>query len=154
MGAARGPATTTAMQHDSSTWPGDGAPERVPPPPNAPRASAVRLHDTLAQLATSMAAAAPPPPRHAPSPRDQARSLLGDVTGRRAPDGPTARREAREAVTEFAARLRADGEPPERVLVVIKAAVRDATPGVLDAMQLHALTDDVVRWSIEAYYAP
>lgn len=50
-------------------------------------------------------------------------------------------------------RLRADGVSPEGMLVLVKAALRDSTPpgiGALEARQ--ALTADVVRWSVEAYY--
>jgi hypothetical protein len=114
-------------------------------------APAAALHETLARLATAIASTRERQ-RRGPLFRDRAQPILGAVTHRRQ-DGAIPKGEARAAVDAFAARLRADGVPPERMLVLVKAAVRDSAPGVLDQAQLHALTEDVVRWSIEAYYA-
>jgi len=145
------------MHEEPTSQAGDAAvPERGGPPRPAP-VSVAELHDALARLATTIAAAGGPAPRSSAVLRARARSLLeGEAppapSGRR--DGPAARRDARAAVTTFAEQLRTDGAPPERMLVVLKAAVRDSAPGMLDPHQLHALTEDVVRWSIEAFYAP
>jgi hypothetical protein len=135
----------------------DAEPERGGPPPRPTPVSVAELHDALARLATTIAAAGGPAPRPSAVLRSRARALLdGEAlpapSGRR--DGPAARQDARVAVTTFAEQLRTDGAPPERMLVVLKAAVRDSAPGTLDPHQLHALTEDVVRWSIEAFYAP
>ena len=64
--------------------------------------------------------------------------------------------ELRDAIREQVLHLRSQGEPPERVLVEIKrelqeAQVRTAAPRG-DEPALRALTDQVVRWCIEAYY--
>ncbi|HET7458602.1 MAG TPA: hypothetical protein VFJ74_13230 [Gemmatimonadaceae bacterium] len=57
----------------------------------------------------------------------------------------------REAIRRYAACLRDEGEPPERALVLIKTAVRDAvapdTPTGVGIML------DAVRWAIDGYYA-
>jgi hypothetical protein len=39
------------------------------------------------------------------------------------------------------------------MLVCLKTAAREAVPGELDPVEVRALVDDVVRWSIDAYYA-
>ena len=60
----------------------------------------------------------------------------------------------REAVTRYVLRLKWTGVPPERVLVLVKTLVADtarsADPPLHEA---GALTHDVVRWSLDAYYA-
>jgi hypothetical protein len=38
------------------------------------------------------------------------------------------------------------------MLVLVKSAVHDATPASLDVDDARRLMDDVVRWSVEAYY--
>jgi len=144
------------MHEEPTSRAGDaGAPERGGRPPRPAPVSVAELHAALARLATTIAAAGGPAPRSSTVLR--ARALL-DAGAPPAPsarrDGPAARRDARAAVTTFAEQLRTDGAPPERMLVVLKAAVRDSAPGMLDPHQLHALTEDVVRWSVEAFYAP
>jgi hypothetical protein len=62
------------------------------------------------------------------------------------------RAELRASVTAYARHLRTDGVPPERMLVLVKSAVREATPAELDAVEARDLMEDVVRWSIDAYY--
>jgi len=74
----------------------------------------------------------------ASSPVDQA---TDDLTALRA--------QVRVSATAYARRLREDGEPPERMLVLIKgAAGHPGTPGI----GARELTNDIVRWSIEAYF--
>ena len=51
-------------------------------------------------------------------------------------------------------RLKGEGLPPERVLVLVKALVTDvakaAEPPLYEA---GPLTEEVVRWSVDAYYS-
>ena len=55
----------------------------------------------------------------------------------------------RAAATAYARQLRAEGASPERMLVLVKAAaVHQGSPG----FGAQELTNDIVRWSIEAYY--
>jgi hypothetical protein len=73
------------------------------------------------------------------------------------PDGDaTGLAELRDAVREQVTHLRAQGEPPERVLVEIKREMQEAQIRVNaprgDEPPLRTLTDQVVRWCIEAYY--
>ncbi|AHG91910.1 hypothetical protein J421_4373 [Gemmatirosa kalamazoonensis] len=141
------------MEHEPTDGIGEAAlgAERVPTTGRPAPISSAHLHDTLARFAATMAATATPP--RGTDLRGRARTFIDAAAGRRVPT-PTTRREARDVVAAYAAQLRADGTPPERMLIVLKAAVRDATPGVLDQAQLHALTADVVRWSIEGFYSP
>lgn len=56
---------------------------------------------------------------------------------------------ARAAATAYARQLRAEGLPPERMLVLVKAATsHQGFPG----FGAQELTNDIVRWSIEAYF--
>ena len=73
---------------------------------------------------------------------------------RRPPDTNAAERDAaRSAVCSFVVQLREHGVPPERMLVDVKGVAREASVGVLDPTSTRALVDDVVRWSVEAFYA-
>jgi len=55
----------------------------------------------------------------------------------------------RAAATAYARQLRADGVPPERMLVLVKTATaHHGSPG----FGAQELTNDIVRWSIEAYF--
>jgi hypothetical protein len=59
----------------------------------------------------------------------------------------------RGAVRDYTRRLRADGVPPQALLVLVKSALRESTPAGIGALEAReALTADVVRWSVEAYY--
>ena len=60
--------------------------------------------------------------------------------------------ELRASVTAYVRHLRDDGVPPQRMLVLVKAAVRESAPPELDALEARALLEDVVRWSVDAYY--
>jgi hypothetical protein len=62
------------------------------------------------------------------------------------------RAQLQTSVTAYVRRLRADGLPSERMLVQVKSVVRDATPPELDVDEARELMEDVVRWSVEAYY--
>ena len=46
-------------------------------------------------------------------------------------------------------RVKADGLPPERMLVLVKAATN--IHGLL-GFGAQALTNDIIRWSIDAYF--
>jgi hypothetical protein len=55
----------------------------------------------------------------------------------------------RASATAYARRLRDDGATPERMVVLVKAAAgRQGVPG----LSAQELTNDIVRWSIEAYF--
>ena len=55
----------------------------------------------------------------------------------------------RAAATAYARRLRAEGAAPERMLVLVKSATTyRGSPG----FGAQELTNDIVRWSIEAYF--
>lgn len=55
----------------------------------------------------------------------------------------------RGAAKAYAERLRDEGVTPERMLILVKATTDVSRPG----LGVRELTDDVVRWSIEAYFA-
>ena len=55
----------------------------------------------------------------------------------------------RGAAAAYARRLREEGVSPERMLVLVKATTDAAGPG----FGVRELTNDIVRWSIEAYFA-
>jgi hypothetical protein len=58
-----------------------------------------------------------------------------------------------DTVSALAGLERAKGVPPEKVLMLLKGLIVDADAEKLDAVDARSLTDDVVRWGIEAYYA-
>jgi hypothetical protein len=62
------------------------------------------------------------------------------------------REQLRASVTAYVRHLKADGLPAERVLVFVKSAVREGAAPELDPAEVRALMEDVVRWSVEAYY--
>lgn len=76
----------------------------------------------------------------------------GDASARARRDAHALRAELRTSVGAHARRLRGEGLPPERMLVLLKEAVRDATLAELPSHRAKELLDDVVRWSVAAYY--
>lgn len=56
---------------------------------------------------------------------------------------------ARAAATAYAPQLKAEGLVPEQMLVLVKAAT--SIHGLL-GFGAQALTSDIVRWSIDAYF--
>jgi hypothetical protein len=61
-----------------------------------------------------------------------------------------------DAVEALARQLRADAVPPERMLVLVKAAAQRAVPAApqtLDPLERGELVSDAVRWGVAAYYA-
>lgn len=68
-------------------------------------------------------------------------------------DGQLLADKLRDTVAAIAGMERAKGVPPEKVLMLLKGLVMDAEAEKLDVGEARALTSDVVRWGIEAYYA-
>lgn len=58
----------------------------------------------------------------------------------------------RASVTMLVCARRAEGVPIQRVLPELKALVRHAEPALSGLETLTMLTEQVVRWAIEAYY--
>jgi hypothetical protein len=58
--------------------------------------------------------------------------------------------ELRTCLTLYVATLRALATPPERVIVAVKALVRDATAEI--AVDTRGLTSAAVSWAIAGYY--
>jgi hypothetical protein len=61
--------------------------------------------------------------------------------------------EVRQAVELYTRQLWAQGEPPQRALVMVKETAADAAKPYLLAHDADELLSDVVRWSIDAYFA-
>ena len=49
--------------------------------------------------------------------------------------------------------LRDEGWPPERVLIVLKHSALSVPASAMSGELGHAVLDDVVRWTIDEYYA-
>lgn len=61
-------------------------------------------------------------------------------------------RDLREAVSQFANDLHANGVPPERMLIIVKQLADDSSlTGVSDWWR-SIVTDRMVRWAVEGYY--
>jgi hypothetical protein len=58
-----------------------------------------------------------------------------------------------DTVSALAVLERAKGVTPERMLVLLKGLVVDAEAEKLEPVMARSLTDDIVRWGIEAYFA-
>lgn len=107
----------------------------------------VEAERTLTELAAALAGARRPP--RVPTLHPGGRS----VDPRPGPNVDTAQRAAaRSAVCALVVQLRERGVPPERMLVDVKGVAQAASSGVLDADTARALVEDVVRWSVEAFY--
>jgi hypothetical protein len=131
---------------------GDVAPARdtAPHAPEHRLGSRAHIQQTLARARTAVRAAG----EHIERSRTvlvRAGALVG-ASASAVQASVALRAELRASVTAYARHLRADGLPCERVVVLVKTAVREATPPELDALDARALMEDVVRWSIEAYY--
>lgn len=77
------------------------------------------------------------------------RSSAGDTTERPDTELSVQRALARAAATAYARRVKAEGLAPEQMLVLVKAAT--SIHGLL-GFGAQALTSDIVRWSIDAYF--
>jgi hypothetical protein len=134
------------MRHERSVRRGDDVPPMDRASETKGRAAVGSMHDvrrTLQRVAVTAA--------EARARQERALARIDDATGVRG--ATAARAEARAAVTAYVVRLRGEGLPPQRVLVALKAVARDASPPDLEMLDQRALIEDVVRWSIAAYYA-
>ena len=59
---------------------------------------------------------------------------------------------AKESVCELVRRRRAEGKPPEAVVVEVKALVHEAGDRSLPRTVVQDAVDDAVRWCIGEYY--
>lgn len=84
----------------------------------------------------------PPPPARDGLPATATQTLADGLAGLRA------------TVTAYVDRRRGEGAPVQRVLPEVKTLTRTAAGRDLEYEAATALLDQVVRWSIEAYYAP
>lgn len=57
-----------------------------------------------------------------------------------------------DSITAYVHCLRSEKLPPQQVVILLKSAIREATPAGLDATAARVLMEDAVRWGIEAYY--
>jgi hypothetical protein len=60
--------------------------------------------------------------------------------------------ELRMSICAYAARLRADGLAPERMLALVKSALSEKALLSMDKDLARSLVADCVSWSIHAYY--
>lgn len=121
-----------------------------PPPVEARPGSAEHVRDTFARLRIAMAQSrAADLGGHSLLARVD--HLLGASAHLRG-QAWGAREQLRVSIGAYVCRLRAEEVPPERMLISVKALVRDAMPHELDAGDAHDLMEDAVRWSIVAYY--
>ena len=99
------------------------------------------LHAAFARAARAIERSAIDTPRsadvHGDAPTQQEIGDLRDL-----------RSTVRGAAAAYARRLRDEGVTPERMLVLVKATTDTTKPGAA----VRELTNDVVRWSIEAYF--
>lgn len=58
-----------------------------------------------------------------------------------------------EVIWTIAASERLSGAEPEQVVGLVKGLVVDAESAQLDPADARSLTEDIVRWAIEGYYA-
>lgn len=63
-----------------------------------------------------------------------------------------AARQLRRSVEAYVLCLRQEKLPPENVVILVKSAVREALPYHVSAKETRELIDEVVRWSVEAYF--
>ena len=134
------------MRHARSVREGEGAPTPDRRGETDSRSAFGLINDvrrTLRRVAVSAA--------QARARQERTLARIDDATGMRG--AAAARVEARAAVTAYVGRLRAQGVPPQGVVVALKAAARDALPPDLETLDQRTLIEDVVRWSIAAYYA-
>ena len=107
--------------------------DREPAPASEPRAAAVRADDGLASEPERLLEAA--------------RQLVAADH----PSAADAEVPLRLEVSRYTRALRADGQPPERVLALVKQAVEPALVG--RSTERREVLESVVRWFVEAYYA-
>jgi len=71
---------------------------------------------------------------------------------RLAGDRRRVRRELRAMLADYTAALRAEGVPPERMVIAIKELAARAL-GSHHSLHTNALRGDLLLWAIEGYYA-
>ena len=79
------------------------------------------------------------------------RRLTAD-RARLAGDRRRVRRELKAMVADYTAALRAEGVPPERMVIAIKELATEAL-GSHQTLRTNALRGDLLSWAIEGYYA-
>lgn len=111
----------------------------IVPAPGAPESSEPRpdLSGPLDRLLDA------PGPSRASTGRADARSSPDQLDGT----------DLAHVLDDYVRGLAERGVPPERMLVLVKAAVREGTPAELDTHTARALLDAAVRRSIAAFYA-
>ena len=62
------------------------------------------------------------------------------------------RRELQAMLADYCAALRAEGVPPERMVIAIKDLAAEAL-GARSSLHTNALRGDLLAWAIEGYYA-
>lgn len=83
------------------------------------------------------------------------RLAFGNVSWNNLADAVESTEELRSAVGRYARVLRDLGEPPERVIILVKEFAAEVTRACnIDDVEAHtAISTEFVRWSIDAYYA-
>jgi hypothetical protein len=71
---------------------------------------------------------------------------------RLAGDRRRVRRELKAMLADYTAALRAEGVPPERMVIAIKSLAAQAL-GTVETLHTKALRGDLLSWAIEGYYA-
>jgi len=79
------------------------------------------------------------------------RRLAAD-RARLAGDRRRVRRELKAMLGDFTVALRAQGVPPERMVITIKS-LADRALGPVHSLHTNALRADLLLWAIESYYA-
>jgi hypothetical protein len=79
------------------------------------------------------------------------RRLAAD-RARLAGDRRRVRRELRAMLADYTGALRAQGVPPERMVITIKS-LADRALGPVHSLHTNALRADLLLWAIESYYA-
>ena len=132
----------------------DGRPsEQLPVPRDASRAPGAR--DGRERLGAAIAAVC----AHAQESRSSVARAAELMDGARRPrlDASALRpeivAELRAALTAHVRALRDATVPAERVVVIVKEIVRESIPPSAELAVARALLEEVVRWSIEIYYA-
>jgi hypothetical protein len=88
----------------------------------------------------------PPPPGHIL--HDRKRDAPGDAKA-----GYDVAWEAlRKAITDYALSMRANGTPPEKVVIAVKSATLDFLPYLSSDTIRLAVVHEIVLWAIQGYY--
>jgi hypothetical protein len=128
-------------------------PESVDPPEGKPSSTPARLfaQDRLHSARRRLALASRTKGASDNAVTSRLRTLLGHPPEVLDPAGKALRDELRSSVIVYARVLRQEGEPPERMLVLVKSAVQpEETRESVE--ENRALMEEVVRWSLEGYY--